>query len=60
MPFHDFEDGVLADGEIVGDPAVGSSLRGGGDDFFGDIVGRGALARLSSELFSARAGGGEA
>ena len=60
MPFHDFEHGVLADGEIAGDPAVGSSLRDGGDDFFGDLVGRGALARLSPELLSTRAGGGEA
>ncbi len=60
MPFHDFEHGVLADGEIAGDPAVGSSHRDCIDDLFRDLVGLGALARLSAELLSTRAGGGEA
>ncbi len=59
MAFHDFEDGVHADGEIAGDPTVGSSLRDGDDDFFGDLVGHGALARLSPELLFTRAGDGE-
>jgi len=60
VSLHDIGDSVLADGEIAGDPAVGSSHRDCIDDLFRDLVGLGALARLSAELLSTRAGGGEA